>query len=149
MRELLDQSSGIDPKAGLPSDNVYRTAIDAPLVHPPGTTFNYGPNHFNVFAAVVQRKMRDAHLRGDPLTYLAAARVPARSASQISGWDRDEVGQPLFATGADLTATQWAKFGRLVAQHGRWNGGSCSSRRSSRRCWRRARRTHATDWAGG
>ena len=53
-----------------PAKNAYRTAIAAPLVHTPGTTFDYGPNHFGVFAALVQRKMRAADLRGDALTYL-------------------------------------------------------------------------------
>ena len=121
VRELLDQSSGIDPTAGLPSDDVYRSAIAAPLVHPPGTTFNYGPNHFNVFGALVQRKMRTAGLRGDPLDLLRA-RVFRPIGLHVSGWDRDAAGQPLFATGADVSASEWAKFGRLVAQHGRWHG---------------------------
>ena len=121
VRELLDQSSGIDPKVGLPADDVYRTAIAAPLVHAPGTTFSYGPNHFNVFGALIQRKMRAAKLRGDPLGYLQA-HVLRPIGLHISGWDRDAVGQPLFASGADVTAREWAKFGRLIAQHGRWKG---------------------------
>jgi CubicO group peptidase (beta-lactamase class C family) len=121
VRELLEQSDGIDPKAGYPSDDAYRTAIDAPLVHAPGTTFDYGPNHFGVFAAFVQRKMRAAHLRGDALTYLRE-HVFRPIGLEISGWDRDQAGQPLFAAGADVTAHQWAKFGRLIAQHGRWDG---------------------------
>jgi CubicO group peptidase (beta-lactamase class C family) len=121
VRELLDQSSGIDPTAGLPADDVYKSALAAPLVSEPGTTFNYGPNHFNVFGAVIQRKMRDAGLSGDPLSYLQR-HVFHRIGLRIAGWDRDAVGQPLFATGADVSAVEWAKFGRLVAQHGRWNG---------------------------
>jgi CubicO group peptidase (beta-lactamase class C family) len=121
VRELLDQSSGIDPTAGLPSDDVYRSAVAAPLVHPPGSTFDYGPNHFNVFGAFVQRKMRAAGLRGDPLDLLEA-RVFRPIGLHLSGWDRDATGNPLFATGADLSAREWAKFGRLVAQRGRWHG---------------------------
>ena len=121
VRELLDQSSGIDPKAGLPSDDVYKTAIAAPLVHPPGTTFNYGPNHFNVFGALIQRKMRAAGLHGDPLDYLQR-HVFRPIGLRVSGWDHDAVGQPLFASGADVSAHEWAKFGRLIAQDGRWRG---------------------------
>jgi CubicO group peptidase (beta-lactamase class C family) len=121
VRELLDQSSGIDPKAGLPAANVYRAAIAAPMVHEPETTFAYGPNHFNVFAALIQRKMRSAGLRGDPFDYLDA-HVFRPIGLRVAGWDRDPAGQPLFATGADLSANEWAKFGRLVAQHGRWRG---------------------------
>ena len=121
VRDLLDQSSGIDPKAGLPADDVYRTAIASPLVHAPGTTFDYGPNHFNVFGALIQRKMRAAGLRGDPLDYLQQ-HVFRPIGLHISGWDRDAVGQPLFASGADVTAHEWAKFGRLIAHHGRWHG---------------------------
>jgi CubicO group peptidase (beta-lactamase class C family) len=121
VRELLNQSSGIDPSAGLPADDVYRSAIAAPLVHEPGTTFEYGPNHFNVFAAFVQRKMRAAGLRGDPFDYLQS-HVFRPIGLRVDGWDRDAAGQPLFATGADLTAHEWAKFGRLVAQRGRWHG---------------------------
>ncbi len=121
VRELLDQSSGIDPTAGLPSDDVYKSAIAAPLVHAPGTTFNYGPNHFNVFAALVQRKMRTAGLHGDALDFLRA-RVFRPIGLHVAGWDRDAAGQPLFATGADVSASEWAKFGRLIAQRGRWQG---------------------------
>jgi CubicO group peptidase (beta-lactamase class C family) len=121
VRELLEQSDGIAPKEGYPGQDAYKTAIDAPLVHVPGTTFDYGPNHFGVFAALVQRKMRAKHLKGDALTYLEE-HVFDPIGLKISGWDRDSVGQPLFAAGADVTATQWAKFGRLVAQHGRWDG---------------------------
>jgi CubicO group peptidase (beta-lactamase class C family) len=121
VRELLDQSSGLDPNAGLPARDMYRAAIDAPLVAAPGTKFDYGPNHFGVFAALVQRKMRAAGLHGDPLGYLEE-HVFRPIGLHVSGWDRDAVGQPLFAAGADLSARQWAKFGRLVAQHGRWDG---------------------------
>ncbi len=121
VRELLDQSSGLDPKAGLPAADAYRAGIEAPVVHEPGTTFDYGPNHFNAFAALVQRKLRARGLGDDPLAYLE--RVVLRPIGlRVAGWDRDARGQPLFATGADLSARQWAKLGRLVAQHGRWNG---------------------------
>ena len=121
VRELLDQSSGLNPSAGLPARDMYRAAINAPLTAAPGTTFDYGPNHYGVFAALVQRKMRAAGLHGDPLDYLEE-HVFRPIGLHVSGWDRDAAGQPLFATGADLTARQWAKFGRLVAQQGRWNG---------------------------
>ncbi len=69
----------------------------------------------------MQRKIRAAHLKGDPLTYLQE-HVFQPIGLKLSGWDRDKVGNPLFAAGADVSANQWAKFGRLIAQHGRWDG---------------------------
>jgi CubicO group peptidase (beta-lactamase class C family) len=121
VRDLLDQSSGLKPTGGLPAADVYRAALEAPMVHEPGTTFDYGPNHFNAFGLVVQRALRRHGIAGDPLDYLEA-HVFRPIGLTVAGWDHDAMGQPLFATGADLSATEWAKFGRLIAQHGRWDG---------------------------
>ena len=65
IRELLNQSSGLDPQGGLPADDAYRAAINAPAIHEPGTTFDYGPNHFSAFAALLQRKLRIHGFSGD------------------------------------------------------------------------------------
>jgi CubicO group peptidase (beta-lactamase class C family) len=121
VRELLDQSSGLDPGWGLPADDVYRAARRAPAIHDPGTTFDYGPTHFNAFTLLAQRALRARGIRGDPLDYLEAHVLRPIGVS-VAGWDRDRAGHPLFAAGADLSARQWARFGRLVAQHGRWRG---------------------------
>jgi CubicO group peptidase (beta-lactamase class C family) len=119
VRELLNQSSGIDPQGGLPARDVYRAAIASPLLHDPGTIFDYGPDHFNAFAALLQRALRDHGFHGDALAYLRT-RVLDPIGVHIAGWDRDGLGQPLFASGSDFSAEQWVRFGRLVAQHGRW-----------------------------
>ncbi len=129
VRELLDQSSGLDPNAGLPARDMYRAAIEAPLVAAPGTKFDYGPNHFGVFAALVQRKMRAARLHGDPLDYLEA-HVLRPIGLHVSGWDRDAVGQPLFAAGADLSRAPVGEVraadraARTVARPGRAGAGA-------------------------
>jgi CubicO group peptidase (beta-lactamase class C family) len=120
VRELLQQSDGLDPTAGLPARDAYRAAIDAPAIHEPGTTFDYGPNHFSAFAALVTRALHRHGVSGDAFDYLRD-RILDPIGVHVAGWDRDGVGQPLFAGGSDLAATEWIRFGRLIAQHGSWD----------------------------
>lgn len=119
VRQLLNQSSGLDPAAGLPADDAYLAAISAPVINEPGTTFAYGPNHFSVFAALMERKLRSAGIGGDALAYLRS-RVLDPIGARIADWDRDARGHPIFSRGSDFSAVEWVKFGRLIAQRGTW-----------------------------
>ena len=119
IRQLLDQSSGLDPNRGWPGPDSYAAAIAAPTLAEPGARFDYGPNHFAAFAAIIDRKVRAAGVATDPLDYLQQ-RVFDPIGLDVAGWNTDAVGHHLFFAGAQLTADEWMKFGQLVAWGGLW-----------------------------
>lgn len=123
IRQLLAQTSGLDPNAGWPGPDAYAAAIAAPAIAEPGTRFDYGPNHFSAFAVVMDRKVRAAGVASDPFDYLRE-RVFDPIGMQIGGWNTDQRGHHLWAAGAQLAADEWVKFGRLIAQRGSWTGTS-------------------------
>jgi CubicO group peptidase (beta-lactamase class C family) len=57
----------------------------------------------------------------DPVAYLAR-RVLRPIELRIGGWERDDAGNPAMPSGASLTAAEWAKFGVLLRDGGRWKG---------------------------
>jgi CubicO group peptidase (beta-lactamase class C family) len=117
MRQLLSLTSGI--AAGtLGEVPTYREAIRYTALHEPGKQFAYGPVPFQVFGEVMTRKLQ-------PKKETVMAYIDRRIFDPIGmkayGWRRLE-GQPLLPQGATLTAREWAKFGRLLAAGGKWNG---------------------------
>lgn len=121
VRQLVGQTSGLDPDAGWPGPDSRAAAVAAPALFPPGARFDYGPNHFHAFAALLERKLAAAGLGGDFLDYLQA-RVLDPIGLSVAGWNRDGAGHPLLAAGARLAADEWVKLGRLIAQRGWWDG---------------------------
>ncbi|XBQ14815.1 MAG: serine hydrolase [Oceanicaulis sp.] len=85
-----------------------------------GATFVYGPGPFQLFGAVMQRKLDAAGLDADPAAYFQRrifdplGIVPAR-------W-RDRGGDPHLPSGVALTARDWAVFGVFVLEGGAWGG---------------------------
>lgn len=126
VRHLLSFTSGLaDDNARLTRDGLLaeqrvtdKAAVAAaqPLVHDPGTTFDYGSVHLWVLAGWY--RARTGH---DPLDDLEA-RVFAPLGFETAGWTRDPAGNPAFAYGAWTTAGQWAKIGVLLRDDGVWDG---------------------------
>ena len=108
-------TSGIDAgEAGsIPS---YAEAIDAPALHAPGTVFQYGPTPFQVFGELMRRKL--ASHDEDAREYLER-RVFDPIGLKIDSW-RTIDGNPKMPAGAILTASEWAKYGQLILNEGRW-----------------------------
>jgi CubicO group peptidase (beta-lactamase class C family) len=120
IRQLLNQTDGIEPAPHLHSESIRdrnAAAIQLPLVAAPGSVFAYGPSHLQVFAEVLRRKLNGrstvSYLEGKVLSPLGLTSLDFK---------KDGRGNPLPATGFELTAREWARFGELVLGHGNYQG---------------------------
>lgn len=123
IRHLLRYTSGLE--AGVwpltrerPRDHFAR-ALALESVAPAGARFQYGPSHLAVFGELLRRKLAPRGI--DAVAYLTQ-RILDPIGLKISNWRRDAAGNPDLAEGASLTAAQWAKFGKLLRDVGRWQG---------------------------
>lgn len=116
IRQLLTLTSGIDAGAiGFPPS--YSEAINYPVKYEAGTKFEYGPVPFQIFGEVMRRKLLPK--KEDVYDYLKR-RILDPIGLKVSFW-RMLDGQPLLPQGASLTAREWAKFGLLLKNGGKWN----------------------------
>jgi CubicO group peptidase (beta-lactamase class C family) len=92
-------------------------AIQLPLVAAPGTAFAYGPSHLQIFNEVLRRKLNGR----STISYIEEKVL---SPLGLTGLDfkRDARGNPLPATGFELTAREWARFGQMVLAQGNYHG---------------------------
>ena len=113
LRQLLSQTSGLDPDGGLiyPYKDQLAAAVNVPLIDPPGRRFHYGAAGYQAFGEILRRKLRpkDRSLEGwlrekvfDPLDI------------DIADWKHDDAGNPLIHSGISLSAEEWAKFGNFI-----------------------------------
>lgn len=118
INQLLHLISGIGGGTiGRPPE--YADAIKAESDFEPGTKFQYGPTPFQIFGEVMHRKLLPR--KESPLDYLKR-RILDPIGLKISFWQRGSDGNPQLPSGAFLTAREWAKFGILVKNGGKWNG---------------------------
>lgn len=118
IRQLLQLTSGLGGRAFPAPD--YDAAVVQPFSAPTGT-FQYAAAPFQVFGAVMRRKLEAAGLDRDPTTYLRT-RVLDPIGMSWSGWRRTADGDAMLDQGAILTAREWAKYGEFVRAGGRVNG---------------------------
>jgi len=117
LRQLLSLTSGIDAgQIGRVPD--YREAIDFPVESQAGTRFEYGPVPFQTFGEVMSRKL--APRKETVMGYLKR-RIFEPLGLKVYFW-RMSNGNPLLSQGANLTAREWAKFGLLLKNGGRFGG---------------------------
>lgn len=116
IRQLLDFSCGIEPGFRLHRDDPGdrdAIALRLPIVAEPGSAFIYGPSPLQVFHAVLKAKLNGQ----SPRAYLER-RVLSRLGLGSQRYLQDRAGNPLLATGWELTARQWSKLGQLVLNNG-------------------------------
>lgn len=117
LRQLLSLTSGIDAgQIGRVPE--YKDAINFPVSFDAGTRFEYGPVPFQIFGEVMTRKL--APKKESVMDYLKR-RILDPIGLKVSFW-RMPNGNPLLPQGANLTAREWAKFGLLLKNGGKWNG---------------------------
>jgi CubicO group peptidase (beta-lactamase class C family) len=119
VRQLLSLTSGIAPGT-VGQIPTYAQSLNTGFRYPTGTSFLYGPTGFQVFGALMQRKLTPQAI-GDPVAYLQQ-RVLTPIGVQVKQWGRLSDGNPNMSSGAGLTAQEWAKFGTLLKQNGQWQG---------------------------
>jgi len=120
IRQLLSLSSGLDPsETGAPPS--YSVAIALPMKYEPNTKFEYGPAAFQVFGAVMKRKLAVRGQSADAQAYLQR-RILDPIGVKPARWARTVEGDPTMPSGAALTARDWAKVGEFVRAGGRVDG---------------------------
>jgi len=119
IRQLLNQTSGLDPSAGMIGDSrdQMAAAVQARLRAAPGTEFHYGPANYQAVGELLRRKLHGESVRDymervilDPLDI------------DVASWAHDDAGQPLLHAGMQLTADDWLKFGRFLLNRGTVRG---------------------------
>jgi len=120
IRQLLSQTDGIEAASRLqrPSIRDRNTmAIRLPSIAEPGSAFIYGPSHLQIFADLLRRK-----LKGRSTIAYFEAHVSNRLGLHRLNYKKDSLGNPLVATGFELTAHEWARLGELVLGNGNYHG---------------------------
>ena len=116
IRQLLSLTSGIDP-----GDNSvvlpYAEAIKVKALNKPGAKFAYGPNPFQIFGALMQRKLAE---RNQTSLDFLREKVLEPIGMKTAIWRLTRNGDPHMPSGAFVTAREWVKFGELLRRGGKW-----------------------------
>ena len=106
-----------------PAADKFKAAITTKSVAKPGSRFEYGPSHFMAFGEFLQRKLTASKTlpqsQKTVLGYMTAKLFDPIGLS-VGFFGKDLAGNPNLPGGCFLTAQQWAKFGQLVLQEGKW-----------------------------
>ena len=119
IRQLLNFTAGIDPGFHLHSDDVTDRdsyAVALPEVAAPGDSFIYGPGQIQVFCEVLRRKL--ARRGGETPWHYLVRRVLRPIGIGSPPHKVDARGNPLLASGVQLTAREWSRFGEFLLAGG-------------------------------
>ena len=120
IRELLNQTSGLDGASFLHRQSIAdrnASALRLPMFASPGTRFIYGPSHLQVFCELLRRKLRGR----STISYLKQNVTGPLGLTGLE-FKKDKRGNPLPASGFELTAREWARLGELVLGGGNYRG---------------------------
>jgi CubicO group peptidase (beta-lactamase class C family) len=137
IRQLLNLTCGLAPgRSTLRSGEIPTTATALTLrqAFPAGQRFHYSSGPFQIFTALLARKLAAVGLPGDPLIYLKKELFMPMGL-EIGGWSYGTDGLPHLASGARLTAHNWLKFGQLLAAGGQWQGQRLLDLTLLQDCW--------------
>ena len=120
IRQLLNFTDGVEPAPHLHRESIWdrnAVAIRLSSVAEPGTAFTYGPSHLQIFSELLRRKLNGRKI----FSYLDQHVLGPLGLSGLD-YKKDARGNPLLATGFELSARQWARLGELVLDHGNYDG---------------------------
>jgi CubicO group peptidase (beta-lactamase class C family) len=120
IRQLLSQTDGIEGASRLQRPSIRdrnAMAIRLPVVAEPGSAFIYGPSHLQIFSELLRRKLKGRNIIG-----YFERQVSNRLGLGRLNYKKDARGNPLPATGFELTAREWARFGEMVIGQGNYHG---------------------------
>src|SRR5256886_10701774 len=120
IRQLLNQTDGTEGASRLQRASIRdrnTMAIRLPTVTEPGAAFIYGPSHLQIFSELLRRK-----LKGRGTIAYFEGHVADRLGLHRLNYKKDSRGNPLPATGFELTAREWARLGELVLGNGNYHG---------------------------
>jgi CubicO group peptidase (beta-lactamase class C family) len=119
IRQLLSQTDGIEGASRVQRPSIRdrnAMALALPSVAEPGSAFIYGPSHLQIFSELLRRKLRGRSV----ISYLES-HVSNRLGLRDLKYKKDARGNPLPATGFELTAREWARLGELVIGNGNYH----------------------------
>jgi CubicO group peptidase (beta-lactamase class C family) len=118
IRQLLSLTSGIG-NLGQPGGRApgYAAAIATSFTAAPGETFQYGPQSFQVFGELIQRKLKARGLAPDSRAF-AKMRILDPIGMTWTDWRRTPEGDAIMAQGSSFTAREWSKFGEFIRKGG-------------------------------
>lgn len=119
IRHLLDQTSGLQNVRTTyveiePAPNFIKLALAAELEREPGKVFSYNNKAVNLLAGIIERasgKRMDIYFRDEIFKPMGIVDYK---------WRTDRAGNPEAMAGLQLMASDFAKFGELVLNNGRW-----------------------------
>jgi CubicO group peptidase (beta-lactamase class C family) len=120
IRQLLSQTDGIEAASRLQRPSIRdrnAMAIRLPAIAEPDAAFIYGPSHLQIFSELLRRK-----LKGRSTIAYFEGHVSNRLGLHRLNYKKDSVGNPLLATGFELTAREWARLGELALGSGSYHG---------------------------
>src|SRR5207249_11664017 len=109
IRQLLSQTDGVEGASSLQRASIRdrnAMAIRLPTVAEPGAAFIYGPSHLQIFSELLRRK-----LGGRGTVAYFERHVSDRLGLCRLNYKKVARGNPLPATGFELTAREWARLG--------------------------------------
>lgn len=118
LRQLLSLTGGLDA-GGVGNVPTYAKALVSEAKFEPGVRFAYGPVPYQIFGEVMRRKLADR--KEDALDYLQR-RIFTPIGLKYDLWREGADKLPHLPSGAFLKAREWAKFGLLIRDMGRWEG---------------------------
>lgn len=124
LSELLHLTSGLQPRGvGRAEVPTFEEALAAPLVHPPGASFRFGPTAVQVLGAVLERDGGTAPMQNRLFRPLD---IPGGRWSAVTEGRSSAPGgtglTPRLFDGAHLTPRELGRIGRLLLNDGRWEG---------------------------
>jgi len=120
IRQLLSQTDGVEAASRLQRASIQdrnNMAVQLPSIAEPGAAFIYGPSHIQIFSELLRRKLKDRST-----TAYFERQVSDRLGLHRLNYKKDSRGNPLPATGFELTAREWARLGELVLGNGNYHG---------------------------
>jgi CubicO group peptidase (beta-lactamase class C family) len=121
IRQLLNQSSGLDPSADLigEADDQMAAAIHARLIAAPGTHFRYGPANYQALGEILRRKLARTDVSVEDYMHRV---IFDPLDIDVPAWAHDSAGNPLMHAGVQLTTRDWVKFGLFILHRGTVGG---------------------------
>jgi CubicO group peptidase (beta-lactamase class C family) len=120
VRQLLNQTDGTDGASSLQRASIRdrnTMALQLPILAEPGTRFIYGPSHIQIFGELLRRKLNGR----STISYLEEKVLHPLGIGSLE-YKKDGRGNPLLATGFELSAQQWGQFGEMILGHGNYHG---------------------------
>lgn len=90
----------------------YEAAANNVIFHEDIYRFSYGPRHFQTYGLYAKNALAALGYKGDIAAYIAERVLP--QGVHIDSWQYASVGEPLLASGARMTAVNWAAWGEYL-----------------------------------